>query len=339
MTVLFISPNPIWGGAATANIAIAKLLQDNGNEIIYVDEFCKTGEISGVKIYHDRFAKGAMSQHNFLSYLRDNAVDVIIWGVAMVMPYYCFSIRAIAKQGIKQFALFHSLSLTQSFKGILMEKLIAFSIKPVDRIVYVSEFTKNSWCEKYQQFSKKLQESIVIHNPISGNTISPPLSTLKQKPLRVGYVGRFSDEKQPEIFCRISTCLDYSFYAWGEGPLLDSLINKYPNVSFRGLEKNIEKIYRGLDILIMTSKFENCPMVILEAMSRGIPCVVPKVGGISEIVQHGYNGRFFDDYNPTDILTEVKQIEKDYSNYSENCLKEAQKYTSTSLWEKWKLIL
>lgn len=339
MNILFISPNPIWGGAATANIAIAKLLQENGNEVIYVDEFAQLDEFSGVRIHHKRFARGAMSRHDFLTYVKNKSVDVIIWGVTLIMPYYFLTIRDLAKQGVKQFAIFHSLSLTQSFKGILMEKLIAFSIKPVDKIVYVSEFTKKSWCEKYQQFSKKLQESIVIHNPISDNTILSTSSTLKKKPLRVGYVGRFSDEKQPEIFCRISTCLDYSFYAWGEGPLLNSLINKYPNVSFKGLEKNIEKIYSGLDILIMTSKFENCPMVILEAMSRGIPCVVPKVGGISEIVQHGYNGRFFDNYSPTHILAEVKKIENDYSNYSENCLKEAQKYTSTSLWEKWKLIL
>ena len=39
MNLLFISPSPIWGGASTANINIAKILERIGHQVTFVDEY------------------------------------------------------------------------------------------------------------------------------------------------------------------------------------------------------------------------------------------------------------------------------------------------------------
>jgi len=55
-----------------------------------------------------------------------------------------------------------------------------------------------------------------------------------------------------------------------------------------GTKKN--KLYRDTDILVLPSYFEGMPMVILEAMSYGIPVVSTPVGGIPEVVEDGRTG-------------------------------------------------
>ena len=52
----------------------------------------------------------------------------------------------------------------------------------------------------------------------------------------------------------------------------------------------MDAFYRSLDVYINTSVHEGIPMSVLEAMSYGLPVVVPKVGGFPEIVEDGVSG-------------------------------------------------
>lgn len=53
--------------------------------------------------------------------------------------------------------------------------------------------------------------------------------------------------------------------------------------------------YSASDVLLFTSIAENFPLVILEAMSCGLPIVAFDVGGVAEVIEHkknGYVGRY-----------------------------------------------
>lgn len=52
-----------------------------------------------------------------------------------------------------------------------------------------------------------------------------------------------------------------------------------------GFVQDIETVLRELDILVLSSTTEACPMVVLEAMAAGVPVVATNVGSVQELVR------------------------------------------------------
>lgn len=50
------------------------------------------------------------------------------------------------------------------------------------------------------------------------------------------------------------------------------------------------RIMKGSDIIVIPSRHENAPIILLEAMAAGKPVIASRVGGIQEVFQHGVNG-------------------------------------------------
>lgn len=340
-TILFISPQPIFGGAAVANIAIAKMLQSAGHIVYYNDEYQPEDVYNDVVIHHNPIHSIREKRNNRLIKLIDSInsenniiIDTIIWGDASLFVFFQQALRFFSKSTIKQIAVFHSLCLERNLKSILIERIVAFSIRYIDYFVFVSDYTKKSWT-KYRAIRKSNEKLVTIYNSIS----KASCYHTEERDLALGFVGRFSMEKQPEVFCRLTEVYRGNLIAFGEGPMLEDLKKQYPKVEFMGLERDIEKIYSKITILIVTSKFENCPMVILEAMARGIPTVAPRVGGIPEIIDDGENGLLYSDYSPESIISRVERIGEEYSNFSRNCIKKAECFYPSALQSRWDLIL
>ena len=57
------------------------------------------------------------------------------------------------------------------------------------------------------------------------------------------------------------------------------------------------KIYPELDCLIISSETEGLPMVLLEAMANGVPCISSRVGAIPDIVTASEGGFLYDTGN------------------------------------------
>lgn len=332
--ILFVSPNPIWGGAATANLSIAKMLQDNGHNVIFNDEYSETDEFNTVKIDHTPIHQKKFSDRKLLYKLvNENKVDYIIWS-PLVAIYFYKELTLLKKSGIHQLAIVHSLSLTKNFKGRLMDLLVSFTLAKMSTIIFVSEYTKNSWL-KFSAVKKSKANKVVIHNLVD---ISASTHSLNKKP-RIGFVGRLSEEKQPQLFCELSLIKDFDFVVYGEGPLISSLKPRFKSVEFKGQCRDSAKIYSSIDILIMTSKFENCPMVILEAQAFGIPCIAPNVGGLPELIDSGNNGILYDDYNPKTIITAINNIISNYSKFASKSLESSKNHTPSKTIKYWEEIL
>ena len=105
---------------------------------------------------------------------------------------------------------------------------------------------------------------------------------LRQSPLRVGFVGRLSPEKDPELFGRIANVNpQHSFQAFGSGQLEESLKMKYPGVDWHG-HVATQQAFHALDIMLLTSRSEGLGLVVLEASQYGVIPLCVDVGGVSE---------------------------------------------------------
>lgn len=130
-------------------------------------------------------------------------------------------------------------------------------------------------------------QSTVIPNFVAMPKAIKPLK--EQGPYAIYFVGRFSPEKNPLAFCQLANIPSshFSWYAVGEGPLLDEAkALAQQQVHFLGPIVDMKTIWPQVDLLCITSNFEGLPMVLLEAMSYGIPVVAFDVGSIGQVIQN-----------------------------------------------------
>jgi glycosyltransferase involved in cell wall biosynthesis len=117
----------------------------------------------------------------------------------------------------------------------------------------------------------------------------------------VGFIGRLSPEKGPEVFLRAARnlqCLapETRFVMVGEGPMraeLSRFIDQFglhEQVRLVGLHSNMQEVYAELDLVVSTSHTEAMPFALMEAMACGLPVIGTRVGGVPDLIQHGQTG-------------------------------------------------
>ena len=71
--------------------------------------------------------------------------------------------------------------------------------------------------------------------------------------------------------------------------------------------------------LLMFSRFENLPCVILEALCCGLPVISSQVGGIGEVINEK-NGLLVDNENVMELAAAMKKIMDAYANYNREAI-------------------
>ena len=111
----------------------------------------------------------------------------------------------------------------------------------------------------------------------------------------VGWVGRLSPEKAPDVFLRAASAFltsgrDVHFSVIGSGPELEhcrqfvSGHDLQRRIRLHGQVAGAGRLLPAFDVLALTSWTEGTPMVLLEAMAQSIPIVTTAVGGIPDIL-------------------------------------------------------
>ncbi len=117
------------------------------------------------------------------------------------------------------------------------------------------------------------------------------------------YVGRIAKEKNMEVLFHAAakifeTHKDAEFWLVGDGPYRDSAVELARNLNmgdrtnFVGFveRQEVDKFYACADIFLFGSMTETQGLVVSEAMSYGLPCVVVTGGGASASIIDGENG-------------------------------------------------
>jgi glycosyltransferase involved in cell wall biosynthesis len=148
-----------------------------------------------------------------------------------------------------------------------------------------------------------------IHKVINGidlkpfNNAVPSLRTNSgtEHSLTVGWVGRLSHEKGPDIFLRaaaqtLKQLPQTKFIVVGDGPdrtSLESLIDQLnirDNVSLAGRREDMPSVYASFDIAVSSSRQEGLPMAILEGMASSRPWIATAVGDVPTVILDDVTG-------------------------------------------------
>ncbi len=132
-------------------------------------------------------------------------------------------------------------------------------------------------------------KTVPVRNFILPDTQDP----LTIKPLSVGFVGRLSHEKGPDIFCKIANMINKNipFHVFGDGPLRTELETEYGRrVTFHGVATNMKRVWPRIGLLLMPSRAEGLPMAALEALSHGIPVLASEAGSFRNIILESKTG-------------------------------------------------
>lgn len=181
------------------------------------------------------------------------------------------------------------------------------------RRVVISETTRGDLADQYR--AAGLDGTLLDRVVLIENRVEVPVSRPGKKhsgPLRVLYVGRDSEEKRVRLVARVATlCREMGIVATfrlvGVSP--SSIPANHRTVcECLGEVKDracLEGIYDESDILLLTSSREGFPLVIMEAMARGVVPVSTDVGGISRHVTNEVNGVLVQNRDEDEIVREM----------------------------------
>jgi glycosyltransferase involved in cell wall biosynthesis len=121
----------------------------------------------------------------------------------------------------------------------------------------------------------------------------------------IGGIMRLSEEKRPDMWLEIAALVraalpDVHFLVVGDGPLrktLEKRANKNDLagcVHFTGHLRDALDAVADMDLLLLTSRAEGLPNVLVEAQYMGVPVVATPVGGAPEALDHGKSGWLLD---------------------------------------------
>ena len=194
------------------------------------------------------------------------------------------------------------------------------NFKKADKLLPISNYTLSEIINLYRINIQK--KSHVLLNA-TDTDLFKPRETHTCDDNTITFIGRFYAIKGFDIFFKALLNLSKKGYkikphlvGRNNNKLFKSQIKSiFPNHVLQELTAYHEmpSIYNNSNIVVVPSRYENCPGVVLEAMSSGKIVVASDVGSISEIIQHGKNGLLFEKENISDLENKIKSIlEKTY---------------------------
>ena len=308
--VLFLAPTLQGGGAERVLLTILRHLDRSkfdltlavldGRDPAYLAELPADVEFIDLKCRRVRYSVPSILHlvwkrrpHVVLS-----TIGSLNLGVALMKPLFPRGVRLIARQTVVVSEI-----LPFCKPPALWRLAYRVLLRLFDRIVCQSSDMRRDLVEN---LGIPAEKTILIHNPVdlarvrrlSGEPIPPAGDDEWSEHdglIRLVAIGRLDHQKGFDLLIQaIALCNDprLRLTILGEGPLrfeLESVARDRgvaSQVRLRGFQRNPYPFLRRAHALVLSSRFEGLPNVMLEALACGTPVIAtPAAGGIREVLQ------------------------------------------------------
>jgi len=264
--------------------------------------------------------------------------------VHYAMPHAICAILAkdIAKRDVKVVTTLHGTDITVLGIDNTFQKMIQYGIEKSDAVTAVSK----SLVRQTKEMLHVKKEIVPIYNFVNEKNYFPKEMNLlkEQYGIQDGekvliHISNFRKVKRVQdiiyTFQRVRKQMKSKLLLIGDGPEytnmvhLASRLNLKEDILFLGKQKNISDLLAISDLKLLMSEKESFGLVLLEAMSCGVPCIGTNVGGIPEVIRDGETG-FLVDVQDTKtaakLAVELLMDEEKKEQFRTNALQHVQEH-------------
>ena len=234
--------------------------------------------------------------------------DYLIYAGELLAHY---AILACKNTSTKCVGWTHTPALNYS-ESFLQKPLKKFMVCKSDFVITLTKESADILKEKYNN-----KNIFYIPNPIDPILNNNSLYDSKSK--KIITVGRISYQKNYETLVKVAAQAlpnlpewTWDIYGNGDEQIKKNLIssikdNRLENrLNLKGVDNNIYNLYEKYSFIVMTSRYEGFPMVLLEALSKKLPMIAFDIStGPKEIILEDKNGHLV---KPFDVEEMSKKI-------------------------------
>jgi len=272
-------------------------------------------------------------------------IDYIIGIYLRPHGLFAYVIGKVVKKPVIQLFVGNDVDLIEKYKKSL--KNLLKTAKFIGVRGSRSKKRLNSIVHQEEKFF--ILDNVFIPPEISQSSVKTP------KKNDIICVGDFTKAKRIDVFLKVIARIKRrnpdirAVMVGGDGKRsrfekMKSRMNLDPNVFFKGRVNNIYSYLADSKVFLLTSEAEGLPMSLIEAMSMGLPSVVPNIGDIPDLARNGDNAFLINSLDEKDFTSRVIQLledEKMYDDMSRNAYETIQRkkrdYSSEyiqSIWDK-----
>lgn len=191
------------------------------------------------------------------------------------------------------------------------------------KIICISKNTFNFFNKNAPNIPKVLLWNAVDIERFSINKTKSKESSV----LKLINVGTFVQKKNQIFLIEVARVLydkniDFRLTFLGEGPMLNKIKEKvekqifFSKIKFEGSVDNVENYLSKSDIYVHCATYEPFGLVLIEAMSMGLPVICLNGLGNNDLIEDGRNGFIVNSNNPYDFAVKLLQLYQDKKSLS-----------------------
>ncbi|MCX0053077.1 glycosyltransferase, partial [Escherichia coli] len=270
-----------------------------------------------INICYAKSKVGVFAKIEAIKYAKKNNMKLLVFSMGRLSVEIALLSRLFL---FRHFGCYEHISFS-SFSGFI-QKIKLFAYRLSHGVIFLTEHDRDIIRHK------------LSHVPVTSIENISPFRAIKKS----NVINLWSMVNRP----------DWSLIIAGDGPdrdFLDKQINHLclKNVEIVGAVKEISNMYLASKILVLTSRYEGFPMVMVEAQCFGLPAVsFDCKTGPSEIIINestGYIIPYHDDSLFIEKLQRLIDHPKELETFSYNSIKNAQRFTYENTKYKWLEIL
>lgn len=320
-------------------VVVVSFCKETGRDVYVLNENIKTFNLFDSRISMKKaLLSGGIGRLSEI--VRDNSVDVIIACGAL---YYPLVVCVAKLSRIKSVCWEHTNpEYGNDYK--FQKYCRAIGAKHSDVNVLIAKDAVKYYCKKYRVDNNRL-----IYNP-ADELLFKKTVKYNTNSRKIVSVGRLSYPKNYMCLLDVAKNVlqknaEWSWDIYGDGEdkkILEDRIVELgltDRVTLKGNSSNMYSLYDDYAIMVMTSRYEGFPMVLIEAASRGLPLVSFDIHtGPNEIIVNGVNGYLINKGDVVGMSEKISLLIQDCAlrrAFSQEAIKSVERFREQQVIDRW----